>query len=332
MHSSRKAGSEIVGVCFFDYNGNGKKEGHEPPIAGITVQIGDQLATTDSTGAYGLKGVPPGRQLLHIGGSPTFTYVSHSLKSFQSMDNAVEVEMDSEGARGLGKDLGLTQGFLTMPIAFGKEHILLSHNDLDHRIGHIRNWAGDSTPAVVFNNKDWRACVPNGTFDQHQGTDWAVPIGTPIVAMAPGVVVRVGDDPRFPKVVSIVHDTGVRKFTTEYGHNLENRTRVGEMVRRGEVIALSGDDAGEGGETSPHIHFNLYEVPAELTGVRKITQYLHSQPDPVVYPDGEWVKLVMDPYRDVSRVDDENFWTKDNDPQFAGVQVCDTGSSYDIQS
>jgi len=306
---------EVAGVCFFDYNGDGQKDTHEPPISGINVRIGDRIAMTDSSGAYILKDVPMGHQLIEIGVPPSFTYISHSLDVFHSLEIPVEVNVDAD----LRRDLGLMEGFLTQPIPFGTEYILLSHNDLDHRVGHIRNWFGGSTPGRVFNNEDWRACVPNGTFDQHQGTDWAVPIGTPIVAMAPGVIVCVAADTRFPKAVSIVHDTGVRKFATEYGHNSRNMARVGEKVCRGEVIALSGDDAGEAGETSPHIHINVYEVPAALSDLEEMSEFLRSQPDPVVYPDGEWVKLVMDPYRDVSRVDDENFWTKDNDPQFAGM-------------
>ena len=314
MQEPDSAGFEVSGTCFFDYNGNGIKNDHEPPLAGISVRIGDREAKTDSSGAYRLTGVPAGHHLVRIVAPPDLTYLSCSLKAFQSLQLPLELDVEGDVCR----DLALMQGFLTLPFALGTEHILNSHNDLDHRVGHIRNWAGSSTPGVVFNNEDWRACAPNGSFDQHQGTDWAVPIGTPIRAMAPGVVIAVMDDPRNPKAIGLVHDTGIRKLVTEYGHNSVNQARVGEFVRRGQEIALSGADAGEGARTSPHIHFNLYEVPPELAEIGEIAKYVGSQPDPVVYPDGEWVKLVMDPYRDVSRVDSENFWTKDNDPQCPG--------------
>ncbi len=312
MKGSSDSTFEISGTVFFDYNGNGVHDSHEPIIVDAIVQVGSLQSATDDKGRYRVSGVPRGRHEVRLV-ARDFGYISFSLEEFQSIEIGVELEVEGDVRR----DFGLMQGFLTQPIALGMDYILLSHNDLDHRIGHIRNWAGDNTQAVVFNDDDWHACVP-GTFDQHQGTDWSVPIGTPILAMAPGVVLALYDDPRFPKDIQLLHETGTRKLVTTYGHNLENRASMGEKVRRGQMIALSGADAGEGNTTCPHIHFNLYEVPMELTDLTEIRQYVKSQPDRVVYPDGEWVKLVMDPYRDVARVDSENFWTKDNDPQFFG--------------
>lgn len=311
MKESNNHFYEISGTCFFDYNGNGVHDYHEPQIGGAMVKLDDLRSTTDSKGRYCLKKVTRGLHKLFIK-VKKFSHISFSLEAFQSIELGIEVDVKQDSKR----DIGLMQGFLTVPLDLNTDSILFSHTDLDHRIGHIRNWAGDNTPAVVFNHEDWCACVP-GTFDQHQGTDWAVPIGTPILSAAPGIISGVRDDPKNVRLLQVLHDTGTKKFVTEYGHISEVHAKIGEKVRRGEVIALSGADAGEGRTTNPHVHMNLFKAPLGINDYGEIFNRIRSQPDLVIYKNGDWVKLVIDPYHDLSRVDSENYWTKYNDPQFA---------------
>ncbi len=54
-------------------------------------------------------------------------------------------------------------------------------------------------------------------------------------------------------MVEVAHGEGV---TTRYAHNLENTVKVGDMVRRGEVIALMGNS---GRSTGPHVHFEVFK-------------------------------------------------------------------------
>lgn len=98
------------------------------------------------------------------------------------------------------------------------------------------------------------------TYDGHLGTDFAVPVGTPIVAAAPGVVLWVGNDmARGGLKVCIDHGDGL--FTTS-NHLCRSFVQVGQKVRRAQVIALSGASGIEFvlffPWVSPHLHFNVW--------------------------------------------------------------------------
>ncbi|HUU57152.1 MAG TPA: M23 family metallopeptidase [bacterium] len=92
----------------------------------------------------------------------------------------------------------------------------------------------------------------------HNGCDIACPEGTPVVATAPGVAIFAGDDPTYGKLVIVQH--GLTGYSTFYGHNRELKVRVGGNVKRGEVIALSGNT---GRSSAPHLHYEvrLHGVP-----------------------------------------------------------------------
>lgn len=98
------------------------------------------------------------------------------------------------------------------------------------------------------------------TYDGHLGTDFACPVGTPIVSAAPGVVLRVRNEiDRGGLKVCIDHGEGL--FTT---HNHLSRTLVeaGERVRRGQTIGLSGASGLEFvlffPWVAPHLHYNVW--------------------------------------------------------------------------
>ncbi len=85
----------------------------------------------------------------------------------------------------------------------------------------------------------------------HEGLDIATRVGSPIVATANGVVVRAGRDHSYGKMVEIDHGYGV---LTRYGHNSKNFVKVGDRVKRGEVISLVGNT---GRSTGPHCHYEV---------------------------------------------------------------------------
>jgi len=87
----------------------------------------------------------------------------------------------------------------------------------------------------------------------HNGVDFAGREGSDIVAVASGVVSWSGERYGYGKMVEVAHGEGV---TTRYAHNLENTVKVGDMVRRGEVIALMGNS---GRSTGPHVHFEVFK-------------------------------------------------------------------------
>jgi murein DD-endopeptidase MepM/ murein hydrolase activator NlpD len=88
----------------------------------------------------------------------------------------------------------------------------------------------------------------------HRGIDIAGPVGTPIVAAAPGVVVTSGwNAGGYGYMVDIRHPDGT---VTRYAHNSRNMVRVGQEVRQGEQIAAMGST---GFSTGPHVHFEIHK-------------------------------------------------------------------------
>ena len=76
------------------------------------------------------------------------------------------------------------------------------------------------------------------TYDSHNGTDFAVPIGTRVVAPAPGIVLRVSNEfNRGGLKILIDHGYGVITTCNHLGRAL---VCVGDRVSRGEPVALSG--------------------------------------------------------------------------------------------
>ena len=110
----------------------------------------------------------------------------------------------------------------------------------------------------VTDVSDYRAGT--NTYDSHNGTDFAVPPGTTVVAAAPGIVLRVSSEfHRGGRKVLIDHGRGL---VTTYNHLARPLVSPGQRVMRGERIALSGYsgiDALLGFPwTPPHVHFNVW--------------------------------------------------------------------------
>jgi murein DD-endopeptidase MepM/ murein hydrolase activator NlpD len=87
---------------------------------------------------------------------------------------------------------------------------------------------------------------------KHLAIDVTAAIGTPVRAMAPGLVAYADDGVKgYGKLVMVVHPGG---WVTLYGHLDKYRVEPGRLVKRGEVIALSGNT---GISRGPHLHFAL---------------------------------------------------------------------------
>ncbi|MBQ4502591.1 MAG: M23 family metallopeptidase [Alistipes sp.] len=118
------------------------------------------------------------------------------------------------------------------------------------------------------------------TLQSHQGIDYTIPEGESIFATADGVVKDVlGKTSTSGITVVIDHGNG---YTTSYSHLQKAKVKKREKVRRGDIIALSGNS---GLSLSPHLH---YEVRYE--GVRV---------DPVHY---FFMELTPDEYQKIMRI------------------------------
>lgn len=96
----------------------------------------------------------------------------------------------------------------------------------------------------------------------HNGVDFRASVGTPILAMADGTVVGVGDTDltcygaSFGKFVFIKYNNGL---SSTFGHLSLIKSKEGDTVRRGEVVGYSG---ATGHVTGPHLHVSLYASDA----------------------------------------------------------------------
>ena len=85
----------------------------------------------------------------------------------------------------------------------------------------------------------------------HEGLDIAAQTGTPVVAPADGVVLKAGFSPGYGNMVEISHGYGIR---TVFGHNSRLNVKVGQQVKRGDIISYVGDT---GSSTGPHLHYEV---------------------------------------------------------------------------
>lgn len=94
----------------------------------------------------------------------------------------------------------------------------------------------------------------------HAGLDFTAPSGTPIYATADGVVRDAGfNTGGYGNRVVINHGFG---YQTTYSHMYRIKARVGERVKRGEVIGYVGST---GKSTGPHCHYEVHRngVPVD---------------------------------------------------------------------
>ncbi|HDM8172401.1 TPA: peptidoglycan DD-metalloendopeptidase family protein [Vibrio harveyi] len=111
-----------------------------------------------------------------------------------------------------------------------------------------------------------------GLIVPHLGTDYAVPIGTPIKSIADGVVIKSRYNRFAGNYINIRHTNG---SISRYLHLSRSNVRVGDHVTKGQAIGRSGNT---GRTTGPHLHIELIVdgVPVDYA------QYIRKAPSPLV--------------------------------------------------
>jgi len=92
-----------------------------------------------------------------------------------------------------------------------------------------------------------------GYNQMHQGTDFAAPIGTPVMASGAGTVEYSGWKGGYGKFISIRHSA---VYQTNYAHlqDYAKGIRRGAKVQQGQVIGYLGST---GSSTGPHLHYEV---------------------------------------------------------------------------
>lgn len=91
----------------------------------------------------------------------------------------------------------------------------------------------------------------SGKKKSHRGVDFAGKTGTDVIAVAAGVVIKSERTKGYGNVLELRHSDG---YVTRYAHNKQNLVKEGELVEKGQTIALLGST---GRSSGPHVHFEV---------------------------------------------------------------------------
>ena len=97
----------------------------------------------------------------------------------------------------------------------------------------------------------WRLDPFTGRSAFHEGIDFPSPTGTPIVAAAGGVVIAAEYHSQYGNMLEIDHGNDM---VTRYAHASKLLMKVGDIVKRGQVVAYIGST---GRSTGAHLHFEV---------------------------------------------------------------------------
>ena len=168
-------------------------------------------------------------------------------------------------------------------VAKEDSNMLQSHEDLKYNISN-NIMSIDYIPAIQPVNNRQLTLLAAGkkplinpfhrAMREHHGVDYLVPEGTPVFATADGTIKSLSEkNTSHGKAVTISHGNG---YETSYSHLLDIRVKKGQKVKRGDIIALSGNS---GLSFAPHLH---YEVIYNDTRVDPV-HYFFLELDPSEY-------------------------------------------------
>ena len=144
------------------------------------------------------------------------------------------------------------------PFLYGHlDGIITRVNSLLRSGSHTSAPTGPSTYAMASPVKGVVSCEWRG-YEGHAGMDIACPVGTPVYAAYAGTVERTGD-------FSDIGRSGDRNILIRnpdqeaqyYGHLEECLVKVGDRIRKGQLIGYSG---ARGNVTGPHLHFETWRA------------------------------------------------------------------------
>ena len=209
--------------------------------------------------------------------------MQEQMAELEKRDNSVYREIfeanpipDSARAKSLEKqkEVKLTEGMEDNELAFS---IAATVDNLTNRINAQKKSYEDielmikdkakllaATPAIQpISNKDLKRMASGfgyridpvyKTVKMHAGLDFAAPQGTPIYATADGVIKLAGNTGNgYGNYVIINHGYG---YETLYGHQYKIKAKVGQRVKRGELIGWVGST---GKSTGPHVHYEVHK-------------------------------------------------------------------------
>ncbi len=166
-----------------------------------------------------------------------------------------------------GPDTGISEAYTAPQFIVDLEHLAEQISDREQQLEILQDLLGDrKIESDVFIagrpiSKGWissrygRRTDPfTGRLAWHEGVDFATGrIGADINTVASGVVTWASERSGYGLMTEVNHGGGYR---TRYAHAEKLLVRVGDIVKKGQVIALMGNS---GRSTGPHVHFEVYK-------------------------------------------------------------------------
>ncbi|MDY5138487.1 M23 family metallopeptidase, partial [Actinotignum timonense] len=119
----------------------------------------------------------------------------------------------------------------------------------------------------------------SGEVSSHAGQDFGAPAGTPIHAIADGVVKHAGEgiQGRSNNLIIIEHTINGEKFSSWYIHMYDDGVfvKAGDKVKAGDVIGAVGSN---GYSTGPHLHLEIHAANDELLDPLAFLEERQAQP------------------------------------------------------
>lgn len=119
----------------------------------------------------------------------------------------------------------------------------------------------------------------------HEGIDFGTDVGTPVLAVADGVVSGIETDPNkhaYGLYIRLRHTTPDGTFSTIYGHLSEINVAVDQQVRSRDVIGKSGNT---GNSSGPHVHLSLKMPGLAAKGLSRYDDLINQRDDVVFLDD-----------------------------------------------
>lgn len=144
-----------------------------------------------------------------------------------------------------------------------RKQLYIQSNSLEEliKMGQNQNERNQCIPAIQpISNKDLKQTASGyglridpiyRTPRFHSGMDFSAKIGTDVYATGDGKITMAGWKQGYGNCIVINHGYG---FQTLYGHLSKYKVRVGQKVKRGEVIGQVGNT---GKSTGPHLHYEV---------------------------------------------------------------------------